>query len=269
MVEAAWVMPVFMLFLFGIIEFPGYLLAKEGTTDAVQAGARMASVQGNDAMADQQILLRMADEAGSIPDGEIEQIVVWRACRPRRRATGRGCTAVGANRDGEDPRRRRCGSGLQRLQRPQASGGAFERRAERHPDLYFGCAVPATGSSSDCGWGADHAERAAEARHREPVHAAVNARLRAGIYVKAVYRSCRGSSGRRSPSPTPPSARSSRTPPRRATLGHLRTRNDASSIAVPPGTTTRGHVDRVPVRRPFLMVSGVRHRRELVWPRGP
>ncbi len=68
MVEAAFVMPIFVLFLFGIIEFSGFLLSKEGTTNAVQAGARTASVQGNDAMADQQILVRLARRGGRHPE---------------------------------------------------------------------------------------------------------------------------------------------------------------------------------------------------------
>ena len=89
MVEAAFVMPIFVLFLFGIIEFSGYLLTKEGTTNTAQAGARMASVQGNDAMADQQILAahgrrgRRHPQRGDQADRDLARIVGHR--HPARR----------------------------------------------------------------------------------------------------------------------------------------------------------------------------------------
>ncbi len=186
MVEAAFVMPIFVLFLFGIIEFSGYLLTKEGTTNTAQAGARMASVQGNDAMADQQILARMADEAGGIPNGEIKQIVIWHASSATDTPPA-ACTATGSSgvTDGGTDDVGACNV----YNDPQAPGGAFDAGQERHARPPTSAALQAAGPLQDRLQvaGRRPQERAAEARHRAPATHATTPDY-VGIYVKALHR---------------------------------------------------------------------------------
>lgn len=84
MAEAAFVTPVFILLIFGIIEFSGYVAARTGANAAVKAGARMATVAGSDAMADREILNRMdAEGAGLVAaNDDIEEVKIWRASGP-------------------------------------------------------------------------------------------------------------------------------------------------------------------------------------------
>ena len=75
-------MPVFILMIFGVIEFSGVVMTKTGANSAVKSGARMAIVSGNDAMADRNILLRMAKDGSGISQDHIDWIKVWRASSP-------------------------------------------------------------------------------------------------------------------------------------------------------------------------------------------
>jgi hypothetical protein len=186
MVEAAFVMPIFVLFLFGIIEFSGFLLTKEGTTNTSQAGARMASVQANDAMADQQILLRMADEAGGIPNGEITLIVIWHA-QTASDTPPAGCLAGTGSNDG--------GAATDAIGacnvylNPQAAGGAFEHAKSATPTTYFGCL--ANGGApplSDCNWPAVDRKIAQQNPATATGTASDATPDYVGVYVKAVHR---------------------------------------------------------------------------------
>ena len=184
MVEAAFVMPIFVLFLFGIIEFSGYLLTKEGTTNAAQAGARMASVQGNDAMADQQILARMADEAGGIPNGEIKQIVIWHASSATDTPPA-ACTATGSSGVRRGHRRDRR---LQRLQRPAGPWRCVRAAKSSTPTAFFGCRLQRSDPQRSTASGPPPTARACS---RSPAPApATHPRLPdyVGIYVKALHR---------------------------------------------------------------------------------
>ncbi|MBS1847686.1 MAG: pilus assembly protein [Actinobacteria bacterium] len=84
LVEAAFVTPVFVMMLFGIFEFSGYVSAVTGANAATKAGARMATVMGNDPMADRAILKRMSIEgAGLVSSNDvILQIKIWKASGP-------------------------------------------------------------------------------------------------------------------------------------------------------------------------------------------
>jgi hypothetical protein len=82
LVEAAFVMPVFVMLVFGIFEFSGYVMAETGASAAAKAGARMATVQGSDPMADRSILSRMVSEGAGITQDHIEQIIIWRVNNP-------------------------------------------------------------------------------------------------------------------------------------------------------------------------------------------
>ncbi len=79
LVEAAFVMPVFVLMIFGIFEFSGYVMARTGANAAVKGGLRMAVVTGSDDLADRNIVNRMQAEGAGLQKDEITQVVIWRA----------------------------------------------------------------------------------------------------------------------------------------------------------------------------------------------
>jgi len=198
MVEAAFVMPIFVLFLFGIIEFSGYLLTKEGTTNTVQAGARMASVQGNDAMSDQQILARMADESGGIPNGEIKQIIIWHASGPSDTPpatclAGTGVSDGGVYTPGPGVYNPSTSTGdkvgaCNVYADPQAAGGAFALAKGTTPTAYFGCPNQASpGLYVDCSWPAAHRQSVQQKPGTGVAHTATTPDY-VGIYVKALHR---------------------------------------------------------------------------------
>lgn len=90
LVEAAFVTPVFLLLIFGIIEFSGYVMSRTSANAALKAGARAAVVWGDDPMADRQILKRMDREGSGLVAGNdvIEQIWVWKADGPNAERPG-------------------------------------------------------------------------------------------------------------------------------------------------------------------------------------
>ena len=69
LVEAAVVLPLLFMLVFGVLEIGSALKAYSGAANAVRAGGRMASVAGNDADADRAILERMARESSGISVG--------------------------------------------------------------------------------------------------------------------------------------------------------------------------------------------------------
>ena len=79
LVEAAVVLPLLFMLVFGVLEIGSALKSYSGAANAVRAGGRMASVAGNAADADRAILERMARESSGISSGEIEYVVVWHA----------------------------------------------------------------------------------------------------------------------------------------------------------------------------------------------
>jgi Flp pilus assembly protein TadG len=82
MVEAAVTMPVFLLLVFGAIEFS--LLFRDNLTvaNAARDGARVASAAGDDADADYRILQTLKLSSAVITPVNIERIVVYRASAP-------------------------------------------------------------------------------------------------------------------------------------------------------------------------------------------
>jgi Flp pilus assembly protein TadG len=184
MVEAAFVMPIFVLFLFGIIEFSGFLLSKEGTTNAAQAGARMASVQGKDAMADQQILVRLSAEAAGIPNGEIKQVIIWHASGPSDTPPA-ACLAVTGNGGVTDNGPADDVGACNVYGDPQAPGGAFSLANGTTPATYFGCPLsgPTTGQL-DCSWNPVNRKT----QQQKPGTVGTATPDYVGIYIKAVHR---------------------------------------------------------------------------------
>ncbi len=82
LVESAVVTPVLLLFIFGIFEFGfafrDYLAVANSTRDA----AREASVAGNVLDADYRMLRAIERASAALPDGAIEEIVIWEASGP-------------------------------------------------------------------------------------------------------------------------------------------------------------------------------------------
>lgn len=78
-VEAAFVTPIFLLLVMGVVEGGFYMQTYLGAANAVRAGARSASAAGNDTNADLFIVNSIAKESSAIPRAAIDFIVVYRA----------------------------------------------------------------------------------------------------------------------------------------------------------------------------------------------
>lgn len=162
-------LPVLFALFFGIFETGILVRTYSATSNAARAGGREASVVGNDPMADQLIMQRIANEIAGLPRDEIEYIVIWRstgpgpgagqgrppaACAPAIQAspntTSQG-VRVGAGAEGS------CNIYF----RPGDPGGAFSMAdpsttdgAAQPPAYYFGCS-DGTGTDVnrvDCNW---------------------------------------------------------------------------------------------------------------------
>jgi hypothetical protein len=200
MVEAAFLMPIFVLFLFGIIEFSGFLLSKEGTGNTVQAGARTATVQGNDAMADQAILARMADEGAGIPNGEIKQIIIWHASGPNDTPSATCLAGTGVSDGGPyvlsagnyNPTTSTADKvgACNVYNDPQASGGAFELAKGTSANLWFGCPnYLSPGQYLDCNWAPQHRMSVQQKPGTGNTHLSnLTTPDYVGIYIKAVHK---------------------------------------------------------------------------------
>lgn len=112
MVEAAFVTPIFLLMLFAIIEFSGYVAAATGANSAVREAARMSSVQGKQPMADQAALERMDRMSAGLAVGAdtISEVKIWRA----------------ATHDADPPEPCDASTECNHYVQPEQSGGAFE-----------------------------------------------------------------------------------------------------------------------------------------------
>jgi hypothetical protein len=161
-VEAAIILPLLFLLIFGMLEIGSALKSYSGASNAVRAGGRMASVAANDADADQQILERMAGEATGISAGEIQYIVIWHAsangerpppaCLPAAQGAP-NTSSVGVSDGG--PAVNAVGA-CNIYHRPADTGGAFDLATGKGPNpaaFYFGCSSPAQGTTKlDCNW---------------------------------------------------------------------------------------------------------------------
>ncbi|MEQ1786435.1 MAG: TadE/TadG family type IV pilus assembly protein [Acidimicrobiales bacterium] len=160
-VEAALVLPLLLMLLFGIIEVGGAIKSYSSAANAARAGGRMASVAGNEAMADQQILERVAGEASGLPNGEIEYVIIWNstgvgetppaACIAAAGAASAPNTSPVGVYDGGNSTKGACNVYI----RPDAPGGAFQMaRGElaSPPEFYFGCLAPGEPNKVDCNW---------------------------------------------------------------------------------------------------------------------
>lgn len=153
-------MPVFFLLVFGVLEIGGVLKSYSSVANGVRAGGRMASVAGNDAMADQMILERLAREVAGVGKGEIEYVVVWHATGTGTQPPAQCLRSVPALPNTTSLGRTVAGSpgSCNIYFLPAATGGAFDMargRAAQPPDFYFGCSGasdPQASHKVDCFW---------------------------------------------------------------------------------------------------------------------
>jgi hypothetical protein len=79
LIEAAFITPIFLLFIMAIAEAGLYMRNYLGVANTVRAGARTASAAGNFPSADLYLVNSMAQESSAIPRGAIQYIVVYKA----------------------------------------------------------------------------------------------------------------------------------------------------------------------------------------------
>lgn len=185
-VEAALILPIFFMIIFGMLEIGGALKSYSSVANGVRAGGRMASVAGNDAMADQMVLQRLAQETAGIGKGEVEYVLIWKASGPGTSPPA-GClqaTPASPNQQSQGV------VGTCNIYfRPQASGGAFDMaagRATQPASYYFGCsglADPQLPQKVDCNWPGQDRKVTNSPRGALPVLKTDYA----GVYVKAAH----------------------------------------------------------------------------------
>ncbi len=197
LVEAAIVLPVLFSLIFGILEIGSALKSYSGAANAVRAGGRMASVAGNDALADQTTMARIAREAAGIGGGEIEYIVIWHAaatgenpsvaCRPAP-VSSPNTGSVGVPDGGTDAL-----NACNIYHRPSAAGGAFDMAQGdlgNPPDYYFGCTGPSDPDAShkvDCNWPARNRKTTIVPRGTPPPVGTTGKPDYIGIYIRAEH----------------------------------------------------------------------------------
>jgi Flp pilus assembly protein TadG len=87
MVEAAFITPIFVFLLFGILEFGGVFRDYLTIGDAASSGARAASIQGNTQNADWEIMQAVKRSARAIPRSQLTDLVIFKASGPNSVAT--------------------------------------------------------------------------------------------------------------------------------------------------------------------------------------
>jgi len=171
LIEAAIVMPLLFLLLFGIIEIGSALKSYSTAANATRAGTRTGSVAGNDADADLRILQQMAKESTGFGSDEIDYIIVWNATDPSETVghdSGPPMQCVRAAGPATSPNTTSLGSGgrgpaslgaCNVYVRPAAPGGAFAMAngevGGRPGTYWFGCGGrtdPQASHKLDCNW---------------------------------------------------------------------------------------------------------------------
>lgn len=195
LVEAAIILPILFLLIFGMLEIGAALKSYSGSANAVRAGGRMASVAGNTIDADRAILERMATEAAGVSSEEIDYIVIWHAsatgeqppaaCRPAVQSVP-NTSSVGVSDGG--PSVNAVGA-CNIYHRPADPGGAFDMAtgdAAQPPEFYFGCtgaSDPLAANKVDCRWAAKNRKTTISPRGVTPVVQPDYV----GIYIRAQH----------------------------------------------------------------------------------
>lgn len=162
-VEAALALPVLFLLIFGIMETGALLRSYTTVSNGARAGGRAASVAGMEAMADQYVLTKMAQEMSGMKEEEIQYISFWHAtgpgstpsvaCRPTSIPAVPNSTTAGV----------RVGAGAEGSCNiyywPARPGGGFAMAdpsttdgASQPPEYYFGCTATNQVGKVDCNW---------------------------------------------------------------------------------------------------------------------
>lgn len=79
LIEAAFITPVFMMMVLGIMEVGLAMNDDLALAHTVRAGTRVASASGNDVYADYGIIQAIARESSALPRSQIKYIVVYKA----------------------------------------------------------------------------------------------------------------------------------------------------------------------------------------------
>jgi Flp pilus assembly protein TadG len=82
LVEAAFITPVVFLVIFAILEFGWAFHDKLTVGNMSQSGARAASTQGNDTLADYQFVQAVDKAASALPRAQIQYVVIYKAASP-------------------------------------------------------------------------------------------------------------------------------------------------------------------------------------------
>ena len=164
MTEMAFVGPLLMLLLFGIIEMGGVMKSYSGVSNSTVAGGRAAAIAGNDVLADQAILAAMSTGAAAVGKNEITYIIIWKpvvsgesppaSCLALATGSTYNTQSVGISDGGIDS-----AGACNVYVMPDRSGGAFDMamgRAANPSTYYFGCTGPTatTTYKLDCKWSA-------------------------------------------------------------------------------------------------------------------
>ena len=155
LVEAGLVIPLLLFIVFGIIEYGGVLATKSSAANAVRSGGRMASVQGNNLLADQATLVRIEQDSQAVDDGEIEYIIIWHAAGPEDEVPA-GCLTIADGLGTANATSQGVAGSCNIYAHPQAAGGAFDMASGEvapGPEQFFGCTdASQSGSKLDCNW---------------------------------------------------------------------------------------------------------------------
>ena len=198
-VEAAIILPLLFMLIFGMLEIGSALKSYSGAANSVRAAGRMASVAANNADADRAILERMAQEATGIGSGEIEYVVVWHAsstgelpppaCLPAAQGSP-NTSSVGVSDGG--PAVNAVGA-CNIYHRPADTGGAFDMAtgdAANPPAFYFGCSGPsdtAAANKLDCNWPGRNRKATVTPRGATPPPGQTRTPDYLGVYIKAEH----------------------------------------------------------------------------------
>ena len=196
LVEAAIVLPILFMIVFGILEIGSALKSYSGAANAVRAGGRMASVAGNDADADQAILERMAQEATGIPDGRDR--VHRDLARQRHRRAAAGGLPADRPRHRRTPPRRASATAAPTPSAPATSTTGRPPRAApstwppgrlaNPPEYYFGCTGPLDplwSNKVDCQWPAKNRKTTITPRGSAPPAGQTGLPDYVGVYIRA------------------------------------------------------------------------------------
>lgn len=79
MIEAALISPVFLLLVFGVLEFGLAFRDYLTVNNAAQGGARAGAIAGNDTDADYKIIDAIRTEASAVSPGQVKRVVIFKA----------------------------------------------------------------------------------------------------------------------------------------------------------------------------------------------